>query len=114
MARTPEDGASRARGVSKRHILWKLRLPASVPYLFTGFRIAAAAAIVGTIIGELPSGIPEGLGSLILNFNQYHTTSPERLWAVIVVTVFTGLIAVGLVRLAEVLLTRSRYRPKEG
>lgn len=104
----------RSYGASDRQILWKLRLPASVPYLFTALRIAAAASIVGTIIGELPSGIPDGLGSKILNFNQYHTTSPERLWAVIIATIVTGLIVVGVVRLAERLLTSSRYRPLEG
>jgi NitT/TauT family transport system permease protein len=104
----------RSYGASTRQILWRLRLPASVPYLFTALRIAAAGSIVGTIIGELPSGIPNGLGSKILNFNQYHTTSPERLWAVIVATVVTGLLVVGVVRLAETLITRSRYRPLEG
>ncbi len=104
----------RSYGASDRQVLWKLRLPASVPYLFTALRIAAAASIVGTIIGELPSGIPDGLGSKILNFNQYHTTSPERLWAVIIATIVTGLIVVGVVRLAERLLTSSRYRPLEG
>ncbi|HET7677925.1 MAG TPA: ABC transporter permease [Candidatus Limnocylindrales bacterium] len=103
----------RSYAASTRDVLWKLRLPASVPYLFSALRVAAAGSIVGTVIGELPSGIPFGLGSKILNFNQYYTTSPERLWAVIIATVFTGLVFVGLVRLAEAYLTRGRYRPLE-
>ncbi len=98
---------------SQRQVLWKLRLPASVPYLFVAFRIAAAASIVGTIIGELPSGIPFGLGSKILNFNQYYTTSPERLWATIFATIVTGLVFVGLIRGGEWLFVRGRYRPRE-
>ena len=36
----------------------KVRLPASVPYLFTALKIAATASIVGAIIGEGPGGIP--------------------------------------------------------
>ena len=104
----------RSYAASTRQVLWKLRLPTSVPYLFSALRLAAAGSIVGTIIGELPSGIPSGLGSKILNFNQYYTTSPARLWATILATVLTGLVFVGCVRLAEALLTRGRYRPVEG
>jgi NitT/TauT family transport system permease protein len=104
----------RSYAASTRQVLWKLRLPTSVPYLFSALRLAAAGSIVGTIIGELPSGIPFGLGSKILNFNQYYTTSPARLWAAIIATIITGLFFVALVRLVELWLTRGRYRPVEG
>ena len=50
-------------------ILWKLRFPAALPYIFTAFKIAATTSVVGAIIGELPSGIRSGLGGAILNFN---------------------------------------------
>lgn len=47
-------------------LLVKLRLPSSLPYLFTGIRIASGSAIVGSIVGEffVGSGQP-GLGALI-------------------------------------------------
>ncbi len=102
----------RSYAASKRSVLWKLRLPTSVPYLFSSLRVAAAASVIGAIIGELPSGIPDGLGSALLNFNQYYTSGPEKLWATIVFCSIVGLGFVGLVRLAEVLLTRNRYRPQ--
>ena len=104
----------RSYAASKRSVLWKLRLPTSVPYLFASLRVAAAASVIGAIIGELPSGIPDGLGSALLNYNQYYTSGPEKLWATIVFCAFVGLGFVGLVRLAEVLLTRNRYRPQAG
>ena len=104
----------RSYAASTPQVLWKLRLPTSVPYLFSALRLAAAGSIVGTIIGELPSGIPFGLGSKILNFNQYYTTSPSRLWAAIIATIIAGLLFVALIRLAEAFLTRGRYRPLEG
>ena len=47
----------RSYAASRRQILWQLRLPTSVPYLFAGFRVAAAASIIGAIIGELPAGV---------------------------------------------------------
>ncbi len=70
-------------------VLWKLRFPASLPYLFTAFKISATACVVGAIIGELPASIQDGLGGAILNFNQYYSTTPENLWA-------TNLIAAAL------------------
>jgi NitT/TauT family transport system permease protein len=101
----------RSYAASRRQVLWRLRLPASIPYLFSALRVAAASSVIGAIIGELPSGIPDGLGAALLNYNQYYTQGPERLWATIVMCSLVGLAFVGLVRLAEVLLTRGRYRP---
>ncbi|MBK8769798.1 MAG: ABC transporter permease [Rhizobiales bacterium] len=46
--------------------LWKLRLPASVPYLFTSLKIAIAIALTGAIVGELPTGAVAGIGARLL------------------------------------------------
>jgi NitT/TauT family transport system permease protein len=73
-------------------ILWKVRVPAALPYIFTALKISATASIVGAIIGELPSGIADGLGRIILNFNQYYATGPEKLWASILFASLTGMI----------------------
>ena len=100
----------RSYAVSPRQILWKLRLPSALPYLFASLRIAASASVVGAIIGELPSGIPYGLGSSILNFKQYYVSGPSKLWATIIIAAMLGLVFVGLVRAVEALVTRGRYR----
>lgn len=73
-------------------ILWKLRVPAALPYIFTALKISATASVVGAIIGELPSGIADGLGRIILNFNQYYATGPEKLWASILFASLTGMV----------------------
>ena len=101
----------RSTAATERQILTKLRLPASVPYLFAAFRISAAAAVVGAIIGELPNGLQQGVGGLILQSSQYYVTGPERLWATIIAAALLGLVCVGAVATAERLLTRGRYRP---
>ena len=43
-------------------VLWKLRVPSALPYLFAAFKVAATASVVGAIIGETPSSIQDGLG----------------------------------------------------
>jgi len=96
----------RSYAASRRKILWKLRIPASFPYLFTALKIAAPAAVVGAIIGELPSSIQDGLAGAILNFNQYYITSPESLWATNIIAAALGIIFFSVVAIAERLLVR--------
>ena len=71
----------RSYAAGRWKILWKLRVPAALPYIFSALKISATACIVGAIIGEAPSSIQEGLGGYIVNFNQYYTLSPQNLWA---------------------------------
>lgn len=72
-------------------VFWKLRVPAAMPYLFSAFKVAATACVVGAIIGELPSSIQDGLGGYIINFNQYYVLNPENLWATNLVAALLGI-----------------------
>ena len=93
----------RSYAASRWSILWKVRVPASLPYVFSALRIAATASVVGAIIGELPSGLQSGLGGAILNFNQYYSIEPQELWATNIVAAALGiaffLIVVGVEKL---------------
>lgn len=100
----------RSYAASRSEVLWKLRLPTSVPYLFSSLRVAAAASVIGAIVGEIPAGVADSLGSAIVNYNQYYVTAPARLWVTIVMCTFIGLAFVGIVRVAEERLTRGKYR----
>jgi NitT/TauT family transport system permease protein len=100
----------RSYAASRWSIFWKVRLPASVPYLFTALKIAATASIVGAIIGEGPGGVPEGLGRAIINFNQQYITGPEKLWATILIASLLGITFFTLVRVAEAIVLRRRPR----
>ncbi|HEY7701241.1 MAG TPA: ABC transporter permease subunit [Candidatus Limnocylindrales bacterium] len=101
----------RSYAASRATIYWKLRLPASMPYLFTALKIAASASIVGAIIGEDTGGIQAGLGRVITTFNQYYITGPEKLWAAILAASLLGVVFFGCIRLAEVLILRGRTAP---
>ena len=102
----------RSLAAGRREVLWKLRLPASAPYLFTAFKISATAAVVGAIVGELPAGVRDGLGGALLSFNQYYTIAPERLWAALIFSAGLGIVAFMLVVAAERLFLRG-YRQTE-
>jgi len=102
----------RAMELMRSQIYWKLRLPASLPYLFTALKISATAGIVGAIIGEGPGGISEGLGRLIITFNQYYITGPEKLWAAIGGTALLGILFFLLIVAVEWYVLRNRRRPQ--
>jgi NitT/TauT family transport system permease protein len=80
-----------AFAANRWRILWKLRVPAALPFIFSALRVAATASIVGAIIGEAPSSIQDGLGGYIVNFNQYYTLNPQNLWATNIVAALLGI-----------------------
>src|SRR5215210_3572515 len=91
---------------SRWHVLWRLRVPASLPYIFTALRISATASVIGAIIGETPASIQDGLGGTIVNFNQYYSLQPTFLWATNVVCAGLGVAFFVLVAVTERLVLR--------
>ena len=86
-------------------VFLKLRLPASVPYLFTSLKVGIAAALVGTIVGELPTGAISGLGARILIGDQFGT--PLAIWAALfAAAILAGLLVTLLDILQRVTLRR--------
>ncbi len=96
---------------SRRQVLTRLQLPASVPFLFPALRIAATASVVGAIVGEISAGVRGGLGRLILDFAGKYITGPERLYVSIIGAALTGLLAVGVVAMAERAVLARRRQP---
>ena len=58
---------------------WKLRWPASVPFLFASLKVAIAISLVGAIVAELPTGAQAGLGARLLTGSYYGQT--VQIWA---------------------------------
>jgi NitT/TauT family transport system permease protein len=96
----------RSYAASRWTVLWKLRVPASLPYVFSALRLAATASVVGAIIGELPTGLQDGLGGAIINFNQYYSIEPQELWATNVIAALLGIAFFVVVVLAEKAIVR--------
>jgi NitT/TauT family transport system permease protein len=115
--RSPDPRAlelMRSYAATKWQIYRQVRLPASMPYLFTALKIAATASIVGAIIGEGPGGIPDGLGRAIINFNNQYISGPEKLWAAILISSLLGITFFLLVRVAERYALRNRPGAAQG
>ncbi|MEL7462060.1 MAG: ABC transporter permease [Pseudomonadota bacterium] len=84
----------RTYSASQTETFFKLRLPASMPYLFASLKIGAAASLVGAIVGELPSGGGEGLGARLLAGTYYGQTI--QIWAALFMA---AIVAAGFVAL---------------
>ncbi len=99
--RTPERmqlDQMRSWNASDGQQFWRLRLPSSMPYLFASLKVAIAAALVGTIVGELPAGATAGLGARLLSGSYYGQT--VQIWAALFAA---AILAAGLVMLIGVI-----------
>ena len=94
----------RTYNASSWQTLWKLRIPASMPYLFTSMKIAIAIAMVGAIVGELPTGAVAGLGARLLAGSYYGQT--VQIWSALIMASVLAATLVGLVSLANRLVLK--------
>ena len=79
-------------------VFLKLRLPTSMPYLFASLKVGIAAALVGTIVGELPVQ-QGGLGVRLLSGSYYGQT--VQIWAALFAAAILAAGLVGIVALIE-------------
>lgn len=87
----------------------KLRVPASIPYLFTSLKVGIAAALVGAIVGELPTGAISGLGARILIGDQFGT--PLAIWsALFAAAILAGALVTLLDRTQAIVLRKMGMR----
>lgn len=77
----------------------KLRLPSSMPYLFASLKVGVAASLVGTIVGELPTGAVAGLGSRLLSGSYYGQT--VQIWAALFAAALLAASLVGIIGMIE-------------
>jgi NitT/TauT family transport system permease protein len=94
----------RTWNASRWHTFWKLRWPASVPYLFTSMKVAVAISLVGAIVGELPTGAVAGLGVRLLAGSYYGQTI--QIWSALIVAALLAATLVGLVGLGNRIVLR--------
>ncbi len=85
-------------------VFWKLRLPSSMPYLFTSLKIAMAASLVGAIVGELPTGAVAGLGARLLAGSYYGQTI--QIWSALISAAALAAVLVALIGLAQTMTLR--------
>lgn len=87
----------RTWSASRAQAFWKLRLPASAPYLFASLKIAAAASLLGAIVGELPTGAVAGLGARLLAGSYYGQT--VQIWSALFAAALLAAALVALIGL---------------
>jgi len=80
-------------------VFWKLRMPSSIPFLFASMKVAIAISLVGTIVGELPTGANGGLGARLLTGSYYGQT--VQLWSALVAAAVLSSALIALIGLIE-------------
>jgi NitT/TauT family transport system permease protein len=80
-------------------VFWKLRCPASVPFLFASLRVAVTISLIGAIVGELPTGAQAGIGARLLAGTYYGQTL--QIWAALLAAALLAASLIGIIGLAE-------------
>jgi putative hydroxymethylpyrimidine transport system permease protein len=88
----------RLLGASRLTRLWKAELPASLPFLFSGLRLAAVFSVIGAVFGEW-AGADHGLGRLVLLANNQLQTA--RVYAGVVLLTVMAIALFAFVSLVE-------------
>lgn len=100
----------RTYSADRAQVLWKLRLPASIPFLFASLKVGIAASLVGAIVAELPTGARFGLGARLLTGSYYGQTI--QIWSALFMAAICAAALVGTLGLLERLtLRRMGVRP---
>jgi NitT/TauT family transport system permease protein len=89
---------SSTMGAAANQTFWKIRLPASLPYLFSGLKVAATMAVTGAVVGEFV-GANAGLGYVILQANGNLDT--PVLFAGLLIMSLLGVLLFAVVELVE-------------
>jgi NitT/TauT family transport system permease protein len=89
----------RTYNASQAQVLWKLRFPAALPFLFASLKVSVAIALTGAIVAELPTGAVSGIGARLLQGSYYGQTL--QIWAALFVAAFAAAALVWLLSALE-------------
>ena len=93
----------RTYGASYGQTLFKLRLPAALPFMFNGLKIATTLALIGAIVAEFFGSPVRGMGFRIST--SVGQLALDMVWAEIVVAAIAGSLFYGLIATSEKGLT---------
>lgn len=82
-----------------RQVLWKLRWPSAVPYLFASLKVAITISLIGAIVAELPTGAEAGIGARLLAGSYYGQT--VQIWSALLASAVMASGLIGLVGVTE-------------
>jgi ABC-type nitrate/sulfonate/bicarbonate transport system permease component len=88
----------RILGAGEREILFKVRVPSMLPFLFSGTKIGISVSVIGAVIGEWV-GATEGLGYLMIHANAQLRV--DILFTAIIVLSLMAVLLFGIVRFIE-------------
>jgi ABC-type nitrate/sulfonate/bicarbonate transport system permease component len=100
----------RAYGATEWQIFWKIVLPAAIPFIMAGIRLAVGLAIIGIIVAEFFTAI-SGLGGMIVEYSNVFATA--KLFVPIIVIALVGVVLTELVMWLERRMSRWRQLERE-
>ncbi|KIZ35020.1 ABC transporter ATP-binding protein [Rhodopseudomonas palustris] len=100
-------GLFRLYGASRLQTLWRLKLPAALPYILGGLRIAGGLSLIGAVVAEIAAGSAGAGSGLAYRIAEagYRLNIP-RMFAALLLLSVAGIVIYGLLALVSHLLLR--------
>jgi len=95
----------RTYSASQWQTFLKLRMPASVPFLFASLKVGVAASLVGTVVAELTKSEDGGFGARLLGGSYYGQTI--QIWAALFAAAACAWVLVSLVGVVDRVVTKA-------
>ena len=90
---------ARSFNSSERRLWRDVLLPAALPFIFAGIKLAVPRALVGMVLAEFLISVGGGLGSLIIVYQN--TFRVDRMFVPVIVVAFMGVVMIGIVQWLE-------------
>jgi NitT/TauT family transport system permease protein len=100
----------RTWSANKLQVLWKLRWPTSVPFLFASLKVSVTISLVGAIVAELPTGAQAGIGARLLTGSYYGQT--VQIWAALFAAAIIATVLIALIDATARLTARHMGAPR--
>ena len=88
----------RSMKANRMQIFWHVKLPAALPYFFSGLRVSASYAVVGAVISEWLGGF-DGLGVYMTRVRKAYAF--DKMFAVIILIIIVSLLLMAVVDLLK-------------
>jgi NitT/TauT family transport system permease protein len=98
----------RLYGASRTQVLWRLKLPAALPYILGGLKIAGGLSLIGAVVAEIAAGAAGAGSGLAYRIAEsgYRLNIPRMFAALVLLSVVGILIYFALSLLSHLLLRR--------
>lgn len=104
----------RLYGASRWQVLWRLQLPAALPYLLAGMKVSGGLALIGAVVAEFVAGSGTASGLAWRIVESGHRLNIPRMFAALLLLSLTGIAIFAVLAWVQRMLLRRWHESEQG